>query len=336
MKPIDWRRLLEEHRIPYVERGANVSRGEINIQCPFCGSADPSHHLGLNLESGWWACWRNQNHRGKSPLRLLIKLLRVPYWKALEIAGLDKSYVDPEGFDAVAARIMGRESLTRIEEVRREFLSIPKEFRSLGAGAVFSRHRNYLINKRGFPERDLETLVTDYQLMGAVSGKFSDRVIFPYFVNGELVTWTGRAIADSAIRYRDLSVDESLIPPKQTFYNHDAIITGGKTLLVVEGPMDVAKLDFYGRPYGVRAVGLSTNSIQEEQIFLLEDAVSQFDSILVMLDMASSLGIADSMRLKEKLMHIPKVGIRAFPSPYKDGGEMPPRAVTTFCKGLLK
>ena len=38
----NWRELLDEQRIAYIERGANVKRGEVNIRCPFCGAADPS------------------------------------------------------------------------------------------------------------------------------------------------------------------------------------------------------------------------------------------------------------------------------------------------------
>jgi hypothetical protein len=68
MRPLDWRQLLTDNRVPFIERGPNVKRGEINIRCPFCGSADPSYHMGLNLDSGWWSCWRNKDqHSGKSP-----------------------------------------------------------------------------------------------------------------------------------------------------------------------------------------------------------------------------------------------------------------------------
>lgn len=340
MRPLDWRRLLDEHRITYIERGANVSRGELNIACPFCGSADPSYHLGLNLDTGWWACWRNQNHRGKSPVRLLVALLRISYWKARELAGLGADYVDPDGFDEVAARIMGRQQLTRVEEVRRDFLDLPKDYQPINkrtpSGAPSFRRWLAYLEGRGFPARDHDLLADQYLLKATHTGKFSDRIILPYLVNGEVVTWTGRAIADAEIRYRDLSREESLIPPKETFYNHDAIIEGGKALLVTEGPFDALKLDFYGRKQGVRAVALSTNSIREEQIFLLEEAAGQFDSTIVMLDTATSLGVVDSMRLKERMSHIPNIKLQATPYGRKDGGELSPREVVKFTKELAQ
>lgn len=164
MKTFDWLSLLRQQGIPFVDRGANVKRGEVNIKCPFCGTADPSHHLGLNLDTGWWACWRNNNHRGKSPLRLLMQLLRVPYWKARQMAGLDDDYVDPEGFDAVAARIMGRgEKLTRPEQAktRREFLQFDRNFLEIDDRIKTRRFWNYLYD-RGFAEQDIDRLCELY------------------------------------------------------------------------------------------------------------------------------------------------------------------------------
>ena len=35
MRPFDWRTLLLQRRIHFIERGPNVKRGEINIRCPW-------------------------------------------------------------------------------------------------------------------------------------------------------------------------------------------------------------------------------------------------------------------------------------------------------------
>ena len=173
--------------------------------------------------------------------------------------------------------------------------------------------------------------------MATLDETFKDRIILPYYIDGALVTWTARAIADAVIRYKDLSLEESLISPKRTLYNHDALLGGGEALLVVEGPLDVLKLDFYGRGYGVRAVGLSTNSIQPEQIYLLEEAINSFDKIIFMLDNnPTGTGIGDSMRLKSKLSHIPNLRIMQTPYGRKDGGEMSPEEVIRFSKEVTK
>lgn len=339
MRVIDWRGILTEHRIPYIESGANVKRGELAIQCPFCGSADPSKHMGLNLETGWWSCWRNRSeHSGKSPLRLLIKLINVPYYRARQIAGLGDDYVDPEGFDAVAARIMGRgqQETARPGTQDRRFLDLDPDFKPLTDAIRTRRHWNYLFATRGFNRQygDVDKLCADYHLMAGVTGYWADRVIIPFYQDRKLVTWTGRAIGPATIRYKDLNRDDSLIPPKETLYNFDCIEDGGKALVLVEGPLDVLKLDFYGKRYGVRAVGLSTNSISDEQAFLLQGAGDRFDQVIVMMDNASSLGFVDSIKMKQSLYFINNITTSPVPCGAKDAGELTPSEVIYWARNL--
>ena len=334
MKPFDWERLLREQRIPYVESGPNVKRGEFAIQCPFCGTADPSKHMGISPETGWWSCWRNRaQHSGKSPLRLIMKLLRVPYAKARELAGLDESYIDPEGFDALAARVMGRNQEVINPSADRRFLDMDPGFVPIKHSGRTRRVWEYLWD-RGFDDgTDIRDLCKDYSLM-AGTGRWADRVIIPYFQDGLLVTWTGRAIADSTIRYKDLSLDESLLAPKETLYNHDAMLDYGRVLIIQEGPFDVLKVDFYGKQFGVRSVGLSTNSIKQAQVFLLQGAVGKFDRIILMLDTKSRLGIVDSMRMKAELSFIDNLSIMPVPFGAGDGGALLPEQVLSWTEDL--
>ena len=333
----NWRELLDEQRIAYVERGANVKRGETNIHCPFCGPADPSFHMGLNPDNGWWACWRNSGHRGKSPLRLIVALTGVPYWKAREIAGLTKDYIDPEGFDAVAARLLGRDGVMASEPIPRpRTLTWPREFSLINEQAGW-RHFRYLAETRGFSARWARGLIHDYGLMFCQDDRdWADRVILPYWLDSQLVAWTGRHLGRAPVRYRDLAIDECLLPPKQTLFNYDAISEGGVALVVVEGPVDALKIDYFGRDVGVRSVGLSTNSMTDEQLYMLGDAVGQFRRILFMLDNATALGIVDSMRLRQRITHLPDTGIIPVPFRLKDAGEMAPAEATEFADQLAE
>lgn len=335
MRPIDWERLLTEQRIPYITEGANVKRGELAIRCPFCGAADPSKHMGLNLETGWWSCWRNRaQHSGKSPLRLIMRLLGVPYGRAREIAGLGEDYIDPEGFDAVAARLLGRGNTeARPEQVKRRFLDLDQDFADISDRLRTRKFWNYLY-QRGFNLRpdDVDTLCQRYKLKAGTGGRWTDRVIMPYIQDGDLVTWTGRAITAATIRYKDLSLEESLCAPKDTLYNHDAMLDGGKTLVLVEGPFDALKLDYYGKRHGVRAVALSTNSIKDQQAYLLQTAAERFDKTAVMLDNATALGLVDSMRMKQALNFLPRVSIVPVPYGAKDAGELQPEQVIEWAR----
>lgn len=177
MRVFDWRPFLEEHAIPYITRGPNVSRGETNIRCPFCGSADPSFHMGLNPETGWWSCWRNRTaHSGKSPVRLIMKLLSVSFHQAREIAGLGDDYVDPEGFDAMAARILNRlgNNGQKAPVAERRFLELDPGFLTIKDSGRTRLHWNYLYNERGFNTTrrgidDVDLLARTYNLRAGVS-----------------------------------------------------------------------------------------------------------------------------------------------------------------------
>jgi len=332
--PLNWLRVLNSSGIEYVERGSNVAKGHVNIHCPWCGSADPSHHLGIELSTGYWGCWRNAQHRGKSPLRLLVRLLGVSYYKAREIAGLTDDYADPEGFDAVAARVMQRGQVEIEQLFKRNALKIPEGNRPIVNSGATRRHWEYLVYDRGFLPCDIPLLLDWYLVVGSVSGTYRDRVLLPYVMEWELVAWTARAIADAKIRYLDLSKDECVVEPKQTLYNHDAAFAGGHTLLVVEGPFDALKLDLYGRDWGVRAVALSTNSIQDQQIYLLEEAAPNFSQVLVMMDNAGQLGVVDSMRMRELLSQVPNLGFAPVPYGRKDGGDLLPNEVINYARSI--
>lgn len=332
--PINWLRTLNSAGIEYIERGSNVAKGHVNIHCPWCGAADPSHHLGIQLSTGYWGCWRNSQHRGKSPLRLLVRLLGISYHRAREMAGLDADYADPEGFDAVAARVLQRSVVETAQLFKKQELAIPEGNRPIKNSGATRRHWEYLVEQRGFLPQDIDLLMQWYLVVASVSGTYHDRILLPYVVDWEIVSWTARAISDARIRYLDLSKDESLVEPKQTLYNHDAAFDGGQVLLVVEGPFDALKLDLYGRDWGVRAVALSTNSISDQQIYLLEEASINFDRVLVMMDNAGQLGVVDSMRMKERLSQIHNLGFTPVPYGRKDGGDLLPAEVINYSRGI--
>lgn len=328
MRAFDWRALLDKQRIHYIERGANVKRGEINIQCPWCGAADPSQHLGLNLTSGWYSCWRQrQGHSGKSPLRLLMRLLRIDYRAARELAGLGEGYIDPEGFDALAARIMGRLGVIEptpevIKQLELDPAFIPIEDRPLTR-----RWFDYLW-RRHFEQ--IEGLCERYMLH---ADRRSVRVIMPYSADGRLVTWTGRALGPARVRYLDLPRDDSLIPAKETLYLFDHAAEGGDVLCVVEGPIDALKIDMYGHEYGMHAVALSTNSISREQLYMLEELAPKYREVLVMMDAKTEYGFVDSMRLKEELATLGQhVSIAETPFGRSDPGELRPEEVRDWAQ----
>lgn len=327
---LNWRRIFTQYRVDFIEAGPNVKRGEINIKCPFCGRADPSYHLGIEPESGAWACWRNSRHRGRSPIRLLVQLLHVSPAKAAELAGLDVKTVEVDAFSRVRERLLYSPDVAG-EEQRRD-LRYFAEFKPVTSRGLQARFYAYL-QTRGFA--DVEGLVDDFDLRCALTGDFKGRVIIPFFLHGELVTWTARAIGNSELRYRDLSPKESVVSVKDTLFNHDRALEGGEVLLAVEGPMDVMKLDFYGSRFGVHAVGFSTTSIRDSQKEQLLFLSSLYRRVYVMLDESRGLGRADSMRLASELKFLPTLATLAVPEGLKDAGEMSQQQVERFCHNIV-
>jgi len=339
VKVVDFQSLLREGGVPFIERGKNVGRGEINIRCPWCASADPSFHMGINLETGHWACWRNRkDHSGKSPVRLLVKLLGLPYWRARELAGLDPTYVDPDGFSSVVARLKSTGwSKDKAPDLAPKTLEFPRSFRPIIDSVATGRHRDYLIT-RGFHPDDLDELCYAYNLQASIGGdpKWNARVILPFYLDDQLVTWTARAMGNADIRYRDLEYDESVIPPKQTLFNHDVLLCGGTWLILQEGPVDALKMDFYGAPYGVRSVAMATNSMSEEQLYLLAEGFCNFERLGVMMDNATSTSIVDSMRMRQEIQFItPNSVILKTPGGLKDSGAASPDQIRSFVEELL-
>lgn len=195
-------------------------------------------------------------------------------------------------------------------------------------------HWEYLVHDRGFLPCDIPLLCSWYLVVAGTQGTYHDRILLPYVVDWEIVSWTARAIADARIRYLDLSKDESIIEPKKTLYNHDAAFEGGELLLVVEGPFDALKLDLYGREWGVRTVALSTNSISDQQIYILEEAAHNFKQVLIMMDNAGQLGVVDSMKMRERLSQIRNLGFTPVPFGRKDGGDLLPIEVINYARRI--
>ena len=79
--------MLTRYNIEFVESGPNVAKGNVNVQCPWCGVEDHSYHLGINLAKGMWGCWRNKQHRGRALYKLLSKLTGLSYQEARRVTG---------------------------------------------------------------------------------------------------------------------------------------------------------------------------------------------------------------------------------------------------------
>lgn len=326
-------RFLDEHKIPYITRGVNVKRNEINICCPFCAqtsSPDPSFHLGIDPDRMWFSCWRNRKyHRGRSLHRLIMALLSCHYNQACEILGQQPIWVDAAKFDQL--------TFDETPATPPVPLDYPSEFRPLDHGQWCQRFVRYLIEDRGFPPDSPYRVAQRYRLQAAIGGVYKDRLIIPNTINGRLVNWTARSVYPQAeLRYLTLSdFQGALVNIKQCVFNSDDLQRGGSVLLVVEGPFDAIKVDFYGARYGVRATCLFNKKATLTQLGYLGELANVFTKIVPMFDRGEEI---DQRDLLDQLSWLPSESLGEWfcPKHVKDPGELLPEDVRSLCQELTE
>jgi hypothetical protein len=323
----DWERFLTAKGIPFATRGHNVARGNVTVHCPFCGASDTGQHMGINLENGFWGCWRDSNHRGKSPVKLIAALTGLSIRDAQEIAGVDAPMLPGE-----MSRARGRlETLVDQDfDNGKQTLKLVKfnsEFFQISTKDTGHRARfcDYL-RGRGFSTDELPSVIKDYGLRGACSGPFSWRLIFPIYTLGkQLIGWTGRAIQRSEIRYKAYPSGDGV---KRVLYNLDKAAEGGVKLFLVEGPMDALRFDSIAGPHGHHAVASMGTALTAEQLVLLARVSERYEETVLFLDddaLSKALFLKSSLPIRNLKVSMLPVGAH-------DPGELNKGQILKFCR----
>lgn len=314
----DWERFFKQNRIDYVERGANVSQGNLNIRCPWCGQADESHHLGVSLSGRGWGCWRQKAHRGRKPHRLIQALTGCTYAEAEAMIGEDLVQLEPDaGFGARIASLLGPTQAPNSARPRLEFLPHMRPISRVGFGSLFL---NYL-KDRDYTTEEALWLAKTYGLRYTTMGAFRYRIIIPVMMPDGLATWTGRTVqASELIRYKTLSAnpkkaEEQNLPVARlsitdTLWNYaDLLEHPGHTLVAGEGPFDGMRLDFLGRPE-IRGTALFGKNLSEAQVALLDRLAPRYERRVILLDADASLDLLSVQSrleyLKFEFIRLPK------------------------------
>lgn len=306
---MDWIKLFEDNQVPYVTRGPNTRRGEISIRCPFCGEDDPSEHMGIVLDREAWGCHRNQQHRGKSPVKLVQAILGCSFAQAKLIVP-QYNQADPEALDQA---VLGLGTPAEPVKQPQVPLTLPPEFKPISG-----RFYQYL-KGRGF--EDPYELADYYGLKCCNTGRWKDRIIIPIYQKGKLIAWTARAIQQPKKAPRYLSTSEAI---KTTVFNEDDIIEGGDTLIVTEGPFDALKVDYYGYPEGIRATAVFGTSITIDQISILKDMYGRYRRVILLFDQGTT---ETAFNISEWL---PGARIGSLPQGVKDPGDLDKNQIKTF------
>jgi hypothetical protein len=307
-----WVELFEDNNIDYASRGPNISPGWLGIQCPFCGELDPSKHLGVNLTTGGWNCWRDATHRGATPNYLVRTLLGVT---AARARALVQAYSgsNPDSFDAPAVTVQA-------PQAKKPKVALLPEFSPIEGYSLTHKFWTYLWN-RGFD--DPNQVVSDYNLKACLYGRWKGRLIIPVYDGvGDLIGWQGRALVSNPVAPRYLSSSETI---KQGLFNLNQF-KDGETLFVCEGPFDALKLDYYGKGVGVRATCTFGVIPTIQQICLLNELKVQFKRVVLLFDndsaaVSAQFGLADWLS---------GIELMSLPPGVKDPGQMSATQIRRF------
>lgn len=324
---MDWIALFDNNGIDYVTRGPNTKRGEVSIRCPYCGDDDPSHHMGVSLTAERWGCHRSADHRGRSPARLIATVLGCTYQQA-KLIERQYSRPDPDNLTS-ALEALGATEAPPV--VKKQPLTLPTQFRGIPyGGSATAKFARYLKEDRGFSGTgDVHRICSVYRLHCAVTGRYKDRIIFPFYRDRELVGWTGRAIGNPQNAPRYLSSGPEI---KETVFNYDKLRWGGRNeiLVVAEGPFDALKLDCYGGDAYMRATCIFGTSMTLDQIWVLNRLARNYKHTYVLLDPDA---IEASFAAKDWLTQR-NISVAQVPDGIEDPGAMNPGEVLRFAKQL--
>lgn len=326
----DLKAFLSKHNIPFRERGENVAKGNININCVFCiksGRGDEKFHMGIEPNKGVYGCWRNNSHRGKKLEKVVRALINCSYEEAHKLVYgtvLIERLVD-EDIMSVLNRIYNKSEVEAYKPQGVKELELLPSFIEIRKDDITGKFYQYLVG-RGFG--NVDALIKKYSLLCCLNGEYADRIIFPIFYDGELVTWSSRSLEKNAyLRYRDLEVDKSVIHVKQLVYNYDKLIKGGNILFLTEGLFDCIKLDYY-LSIGNHSTCSFTKHITDNQADQLLNLSIVFNRIIVLMDSdASPESINIMRRLANKSSNI---DYRNIEIDRKDPGEFTKQEVKDF------
>ena len=319
--PINRKKLfdfVEFHSIDYIDSGPNVAKNHINIKCPYCGN-DPSYHMGINLNTGGYKCWRSASHRGKDASFLLAKVTHLSATLISKSIGTQVLLTDDD-MDKALNILNGSSTEFNKKEIRTgvEELDFYKSFVPISGGSHHVQPAINYLRSRGF--EDVEDLANYYNLQYSYYGDWNYRIIFPVYVNEELMTWVGRSISNKTILpYKDLSIEESVLHCKSCLFNYDRLTNGGDTLYITEGVFDALKIDWFAVD-GVRATCLFTKTMTDDQLESIYSLKDKFKKVVVLLD---NDAIGNALDITHRLRLIANSCTGMLPDKYKDPGSIP-------------
>ena len=212
--------LFIDYNIPHQTEGNKHCRpGWMQVDCPFC-PGEPNMHLGGNIETGHFSCWRCG---WKPASKVISKLLGIKENEAKKI--LKQYQIKSHFSDKKEPKV----------KIKRKSYHLPS-----GTDWMIERHKKYL-ESRGF---DPDKLESEWKLLGTnVYARldnidFKYRIIIPIIWEGQQISFQARDITNkSLLKYITCPKDRELIFHKSILFGQQNHWT--KTGICVEGVFDV-------------------------------------------------------------------------------------------------
>lgn len=207
-----------------VDFNVRVNKGWTNVSCPFCD--DKTFNGGFNNAENYFHCWKCGGHNFKQALSL--------------VTGVPKQQVNQ-----LVEQYQGRNAvLSKLNKKEAKGIKL-----TLPTSTFTKAERKYL----EFRDFDPDLLQSKYKIVGGgIAGEWKYRIIIPLIYNNVVVSWTGRSILSKNMqkelkipRYKNLSIEKSVVNPKSVFYNLDNCKK--EIAVLTEGAFDVMRLgdDFF-------------------------------------------------------------------------------------------
>ena len=243
---------LSSKGIHYQTEGKNISSGWLGTRCPFC--QDPSNHLGINLQSFNFSCFRCGE---TGSILKFVAAIEGSSWSQVK---------------TIVAEFSSQEFKThkRLDQEPTRHFTAPITAPTLSVTA-----KNYLRKERNFPYKMLERKYG----IGCFKPEsiYRFRLFIPVFFNGQLVTFTTRSYNDKVTpKYLHCPKRTSSLFAKETLYNLDNAKDG--TAIVVEGPIDAWRIgDGAVATFGVIYTQKQIKLLRErfKRVFIMYDADAQ-------------------------------------------------------------
>lgn len=246
-------------------------QGWIQIECPFC-TGNPGYHLGYNLASGFYSCWRCGGHS----ISEVVKEFTGKNWS--QVKELLKEY----DTDIITTQHQGP-----IKRASR--ISLPK-----GSSPMKKPHKQYL-RDRNFNALKLARI---WGLKGTGPiGPYNYRIVAPITHNKRLVSYQARDYTGkSGLRYKACPQELEIMDHKHTLYGLDQC--EGRQVVVVEGITDVWRMG----PGAVCTFGIKWTT---PQLSLLWE---RFERVYIMYD-DDPQAIVQAERMANELALFPKMSV---------------------------